>query len=299
MRPDQPTVGERGAADTGTTAPLAIICGGGGFPGAVAEAAARRGRRPVLFALKGWADPKLVERHPHHWIAIGQVGRFLRLARAEQCREVVIIGTLLRPPLAQIRLDWRTLRLMPRIIRSFRGGDNRLLSAVASMIEDGGVRVVGVEEVAPEILMPDGVLGRRQPSPRDRADIARAFELIAALSAFDIGQAVVVADNHVLAVEAAEGTDAVLARVAELRRQGRVATPPGVGVLVKAPKRGQDRRIDLPAIGRQTVENVLRAGLAGLAAAAGGTIIAEPAAVAAAADRAEIFLAGVREDHPQ
>ena len=91
----------------------------------------------------------------------------------------------------------------------------------------------------------------------------------------------------------------MLARVAELRRQGRVATPPGVGVLVKAPKRGQDRRIDLPAIGRQTVENVLRAGLAGLAAAAGGTIIAESAAVTAAADRAGIFLAGVREDNPQ
>jgi len=299
MRPDQPTVGGRGAADTETAAPLAIICGGGSFPAAVADAAVRRGRRPVLFALKGWADPKFVERYAHHWIAIGQVGRFLRLAQAEHCREAVIIGTLLRPPLKQIRLDWYTLRSMPRIIRSFRGGDNRVLSTLASLIEDGGVRVVGVEEVAPEILLPDGVLGRRQPSPRDRADIARGFELIAALSPFDIGQAVVVANNHVLAIEAAEGTDAMLARVAELRRQGRVATPPGVGVLVKAPKRGQDRRIDLPAIGRQTVENVLRAGLAGLAAAAGGTIIAEPAAVAAAADRAEIFLAGVREDHPQ
>jgi len=106
----------------------------------------------------------------------------------------------------------------------------------------------------------------------------------------------VVADNHVLAVEAAEGTDNLLARIADLRRQGRVVTPPGVGVLVKAPKPGQDRRFDLPAIGPQTVEHVARAGLAGLAVAAGNTIVAEAADVVAAADRAKIFLVGVREE---
>jgi len=143
------------------------------------------------------------------------------------------------------------------------------------------------------------VLGRLQPTSRDRADIAHALKLMNALDSFDIGQAAVVADRHVLAVEAAEGTDAVLARIAELRRQGRVATPAGVGVLVKAPKRSQDRRIDLPAIGRQTVEGVARAGLAGLAVIAGGTIVAEAATVSAAADRAGIFLVGVREDAPR
>jgi len=276
-----------------------MICGGGSFPPAVAEAAARRGRLPVIFALKGWADPKWVEQYRHHWMAVGQLGRFLRLADAERCREVVIIGTLLRPPLSQIRLDWRTLRLFPRIARSFRGGDNRLLSAVASMIEEGGVRVVGVEEVAPEIIVAEGVLGRQQPTARDRADIVQALKLMSALDPFDVGQAAVVAGNNVLAIEAAEGTDAMLARIAELRRQGRVTTPAGVGVLVKAPKRSQDRRIDLPAIGGQTVEGVARAGLAGLAVAAGGTIIAEAAAVTAAADRAGIFLLGVREDAPR
>jgi hypothetical protein len=100
----------------------------------------------------------------------------------------------------------------------------------------------------------------------------------------------------VLAVEAAEGTDNLLVRIAELRRQGRVTTPSGVGVLVKAPKPGQDQRFDLPAIGPQTVENVARAGLAGLAVVAGSTIIAEPQLVTAAADRAKIFFVGVRED---
>jgi UDP-2,3-diacylglucosamine hydrolase len=286
-----------GAAPVGES--IAIICGGGSFPGAVAEAIARRGRRPVMFGVRGWADPKMIERYAHHWIAIGQAGRFFRLARAEHCRDVLFIGTLLRPPLTQIRLDWQSIWLMPRVVHLFRGGDDRLLSGLASLMEEGGLRVVGIKEAAPEIMTPAGVLGRWQPSARDRADIAYALKLIAALGPFDVGQAAVVADHHVLAVEAAEGTDNLLARIADLRRQRRVVTPPGVGVLVKAPKAGQDHRFDLPAIGPQTIENVARAGLAGLAVAAGSTIVAEPDAVVAAADRAKVFFAGVDEVTPQ
>jgi DUF1009 family protein len=276
--------------------PVAIICGGGSFPGAVAEAIVRRGRQPVLFGLKGWADPKIIERHTHHWIAIGQVGRFFRLAHEEHCKDVLFIGSLLRPPLTQVRLDWQTIRLLPRLALAFRGGDDRLLSGIASMAEDGGLRVIGVRDVAPEVFVPEGVLGHHQPSERDRSDMVRGMALIAALGPFDVGQAAIVADNHVLAVEAAEGTDNMLARIAELRRQNRVTTPPGVGVLVKAPKPGQDRRFDLPSIGPRTIEGAARAGLAGVAVAAGSTIIAEAAEVIAIADREKIFVAGVGED---
>jgi UDP-2,3-diacylglucosamine hydrolase len=275
--------------------PLAIICGGGSFPGAVADAVARRGRRPVMFGIKGWADAAVIERYAHYWIAIGQAGRFFRLARAENCREVLFIGTLLRPPITQLRLDWQTIRLMPRVARAFRGGDNKLLSGIAGVAESGGLRVVGVKDVAPEVFAPEGVLGRQQPSERDRADIARALEVIAALGPFDVGQSAIVANNNVLAVEAAEGTDNMLTRIAELRRIGRVTATPGIGVLVKAPKPGQDHRFDLPSIGPRTIENVARAGLAGLAVAAGSTMIAEADQVTAAADRAGIFLVGVRQ----
>src|SRR5580700_8269398 len=123
-----------GAASVGE--PIAIVCGGGSFPGAVAEAIARRGRRSVMFGVRGWADPKVVERYAHHWIAIGQAGRFFRLARSEGCREAVFIGTLLRPALTQIRPDWQMLRLMPRIAAVFRGGDDRLLSGIAALFEE-------------------------------------------------------------------------------------------------------------------------------------------------------------------
>lgn len=281
------------------TEALAIICGGGSFPGAVADAVARRGRRPVMFGIKGWAEAKVIERYAHHWIAIGQAGRFFRLAHAENCREVLFIGTVLRPPITQLRLDWQTIKLMPRVVRAFRGGDDNLLSGIAGVAETGGLRVIGVHDVAPELFVPEGVLGRYQPSGRDKADIARALKVIATLGPFDIGQAAIVANNHVLAVEAAEGTDNMLARIAELRRLGRVTSPPGVGVLVKAPKPGQDRRFDLPSIGPRTIENVARAGLAGLAVAADSTMIAEPELVTAEADRAKIFFVGIREDTAQ
>jgi DUF1009 family protein len=119
--------------------------------------------------------------------------------------------------------------------------------------------------------------------------------VIAALGPYDVGQGAIVANNNVLAVEAAEGTDNMLMRIADLRGQGRVTSPRGVGVLVKAPKPGQDRRLDLPSIGPRTIENAARAGLAGVAVTAGSTINAEAAEVAATADREKIFVIGVPE----
>jgi hypothetical protein len=277
----------------GGDTPLAMIIGGGSVPTAVADAVERRGRQVVLFPVRGWADPAAVTKFKHYWLGLVQTGRFVRHARAEGCRDVVFVGTAVRPPLHSLRIDWMTVRLLPRIMRSYRGGDDHLISGVASIFEDHGFRVVAPHEVAPEILVPEGPVGSRTPSEQDKADIARALALLAATGPFDMGQAAIVAGNLVLAVEAAEGTDAMLARIAELRARGRIATPAGSGVLVKAPKSQQDRRFDLPAIGPRTVEEAARAGLAGIAVVAGGAIIAEPAAVAVAADKAKIFVLGV------
>lgn len=278
-----------GAQDT----PLALICGGGSLPLAVADSIAARGRGVRLFPLHGAADPADYAERPHHWLYYGQGGKFERLAHAAGCRDVVFIGSLVRPALWQIRPDWRILSYMPRIIAAYRGGDDHLLKSIGRMFEENGFRLLGAHEVAPEILMPERALGRVQPAERDRADIAFGLDYLRASGPFDIGQAVVVVDKHVLAVEAAEGTDAMIARVAEMRASGRVRSAVGTGVLVKAPKRGQDERFDLPSIGPRTVENVARAGLAGIAVTAGSSILAEPERLVAAADRAKIFVVGV------
>jgi DUF1009 family protein len=273
--------------------PLGIICGGGGLPFAVAEAAKRRGRSVLLFAISGFADPRRIADYRHHWIGLGQYGRFRRLCQKEGCREFVLIGSLVRPALGQIRLDWGTLMILPRIISAFRGGDDHLLSGLVRIMERDSFRVIGAHEVAPDIVVPRGPFGIHEPHERDHEDIARGLGLIATIGAFDVGQAVVVANGHVLAVEAVEGTDQMLHRVAELRRSGRIRTPKRTGVLVKAPKPSQDRRIDLPAIGPETVEAAARADLAGIAVQEGHVIIAEPQRVGEAADRAGLFVIGV------
>jgi DUF1009 family protein len=247
----------------------------------------------VLFALRGHADPALITRYPHHWLRVGQLGAFTRLANTAGCRDVVFIGSLVRPTLWNLRPDFKAVMLLPRIMAAYRGGDDHLLSGVSRIFEEQGFRLLGAHQVAPEILVPEGPLGRIDASERHRQDIAMGLDYLHASGAFDIGQAVVVADRRVLAVEAAEGTDQMLARVAELRAAGRIGAPAGIGVLVKAPKPEQDRRFDLPSIGPNTVAGVVRAKLAGIAVVGGTTVIAEPERVVREADRAGIFVVGV------
>ena len=278
-----------------TDDPVAIVCGAGTLPFAVADAVMKRGRRIVLFPIRGCADVDRVVAYRHHWGALGQFGWFCRVARSEGCREVVFIGSVRRPAIWRIRPDFRTLRLVPRLWRRYRGGDDFLLSGIGQIFEENGFRLVGVPEIAPELLMPEGPLGRHRPSERDEVDIRKGLLLLDALSPFDIGQAAVVADQRVLGVEAAEGTDLMLSRVAQLRETGHIAPGLRHGVLVKAAKRRQDRRLDLPSIGPQTIERVAKARLTGIAVSAGSTIVAEPQRLQEAADAAGLFVTGVPE----
>ena len=277
------------------TSPVGIICGGGSLPFAVADAIQERGRPVVLFAIQNTADAIRTAAYRHHWVALGQFGRLCRLAQKEGCREIVFIGTVVRPAIKSVRLDWTTVRLLPRIYALYRGGDDHLLTGIGRIFEERGFKLHGAHELAPEILMPEGLLGTIEPSEQDHADIARGLAALAAIGPFDVGQAVVVARNHVIAIEAAEGTDQMLERVAQMRREGRLGSPEGVGVLVKAPKPGQDRRFDLPSIGPKTVEGMARAGLAGLAVVAGATVVADPDVIAKAADRQKLFVLDLRE----
>jgi DUF1009 family protein len=275
------------------SSPVGVIAAGGAMPFAVADSLAARGIDVVLFALRGVCDPKRVERFRHHWIAIGQLGRAIKLFRSEGCRDLVFIGSLVRPALSEIRLDLTTLRVLGQVWASFRGGDDHLLSGIGRILERDGFRMVGIKDVAPDLLIPEGSLTRTIPDEHAAADIERGREVLRALSPFDIGQAAVVIDGHVVGIEDIEGTDGLLARVARLRDQGRIRAAAKRGVLVKAPKSGQDLRFDLPTVGPRTVEGAVNARLAGIAVVAGNTLVAEPQAMIAAADAAGLFIAGV------
>jgi hypothetical protein len=182
---------------------------------------------------------------------------------------------------------------MPHILSAFRGGDDHLLTGIGRIFEQQGFRLLGIKDVAPDILMPAGSLTRAVPDANAEADIARGRAVLAALSPFDIGQATVVIDGHVVGVEDIEGTDGLLARVARLRGENRIRAKAGRGVLVKAPKSGQDLRFDLPTLGPQTIARAIAAELAGIAIVAGNTIVAEPQEMIAAADAAGLFVTGL------
>jgi UDP-2,3-diacylglucosamine hydrolase len=168
--------------------PVAIICGGGSFPFTVADSLRKQGRGVVLFALRGWADPVRVKDYRHHWSDIARLGRFLRLARGEGCRDVIFIGALVRPSFRQlINFDLATLRVLPRAIRHFYGGDDHLLTGMARMLEDHGFRLLGAHEVAPEILVAEGALGRLSPTEQNKADIELGFEVLHAIGPYDVG----------------------------------------------------------------------------------------------------------------
>jgi DUF1009 family protein len=277
------------------SSPVGLIAAGGVLPFAVANSLNARGVGSVLFAISGICDAQRVGQFRHHWISIGQLGRVIKLLRAEGCRDVIFIGTLVRPALSEIRLDWGTLRVLRQVWAAFRGGDDHLLSGIGRILEREGFRIVGIKDVAPDLLMPAGCLTAVGPDAPAAADIAKGEQVLRALSPFDIGQAAVVIDGHVVGLEDIEGTDGLLARISRLREQGRIRAAAGRGVLVKAPKSRQDLRFDLPTIGPRTVDGAVRARLAGIAVVAGNTLAVEPQVMIAAADAAGLFVTGLPE----
>jgi DUF1009 family protein len=277
--------------------PVAIICGGGAFPEAVAEAVRKQGREVYLFLLERFADPALA-RYPHEWVKLGSLARYLAARKRHGLRDIVFIGSVVRPRIRDVGLDWRAMLLMPRITRMFLGGDDNLLSSVAKVFEEHGFKLRGAHEVAPELLMPEGLVTNLKPDAREAEDIRVGLELLRAIDRFDVGQAVVVAGRRVVAIEGAEGTEGLLVRVAEMRRNGRLKLGERDGVLVKIPKPSQDRRFDMPAIGTDTVAQAKAAGLAGIAIEAGGALVLDAQAFVEAADRAGVFIAALPPSAP-
>ena len=266
---------------------LAVLAGGGPLPGEVIGAAQAAGREVFVVAFEGETDPAVVEGLPHQWVALGAVGRTLRALRAAGSEDVVMIGPVRRPSLANLRLDWRGMQLLGKLELGAGQGDDRLFKLIVGELEGEGFRVIGADDVIGSLLAPAGLLSEAAPDAAAERDIALGVQVAARLGDLDIGQAVVVQHGLVLGVEAVEGTDQLLARCAGLRRDG-----PG-GVLVKLKKPRQERRADLPTIGPATVRAAAAAGLAGLAVHAGNCMIIEQRRAIEAADRAGLFVVGV------
>jgi UDP-2,3-diacylglucosamine hydrolase len=292
IAPTRAAADAAGSLCTGSLPKVAIICGGGGFPLAVAAAAQRAGRDVLLIGLVGAAD-QAIAAYPHVWLRPGELGKLLQTLKSHAIGDLALIGSIVRPrTLSDLRPDFGALARLPEIARLFIGGDNHALKGVLRLLEKEGLRVLGAHQLAPDLLAPPGQLTPLAPSTRALDDLAFGRACLAALSEFDVGQALVVDRRRILAIEAAEGTDAMLQRVADMRAWGKLRAKGRLGMLVKAPKKDQDLRVDLPAIGPETIAGAERAQLAGIAVEAHTVLMLERAQLIAQASAADLFLLG-------
>ena len=266
---------------------LGILAGGGPLPVRLIQSCRASGRQFFVAAFEDQTDPETVDGVPHAWVRLGAAGTLLEKLSEAGVEDLVFAGRICRPSLSALRPDARAAALLARAGARALGDDGILSAVIRELEEREGFRVIGPDSLLPDDLAQLGVYGATEPDAAALADIERGIEAARGIGALDIGQAAVVQQGLVLAVEAIEGTDAMLARCRELCREG-----PG-GVLVKVKKPNQEARADLPTIGVGTVEAAAAAGLRGIAGEAHGALVIDRPAVARAADAAEIFVIGV------
>jgi UDP-2,3-diacylglucosamine hydrolase len=271
---------------------LGLIAGGGALPVELAARCEAAGRSFSVMRLKSFADPALA-RYPGIDVGLGEFGKVFKALRAEGCEVVCFAGNVKRPDFATLMPDARGLKVVPGLIMAARQGDDALLRRVLDEFEKEGFEIEGAHEVVGEMTLPLGRLGRFYPAAEHMADIDKALMVAREIGRLDVGQGAVVCDGLVLAVEAQEGTDAMLRRVADLPQAIRGSAERPRGVLAKAPKPIQETKVDLPTIGVATLQRAARAGLAGVVGEAGRLLVVDREAVIAAADELGLFVLGV------
>jgi DUF1009 family protein len=272
-------------------APLGLIAGLGDLPVAIAENAVATGQGVHVLRLKGFEEPRLAG-YPGSVVGLGEVGAVITRLRDAGCRDLVFAGNVSRPNFSDLKLDLRGAALLPKVLSEARKGDDALLRVLVGEFEKNGFNVIGSEQAHAALLAPAGLIAGPAPSAALLEDLAVAARVASASGALDIGQACVVCDGLVLAVEAQEGTDEMLRRCAALPETIRGTAQARRGVLVKRPKPVQERRIDLPTTGVSTVELAAAAGLAGIGVEAGGALMLNRAAMQAKATSLGLFLYG-------
>lgn len=276
---------------------IGLFAGRGDLPHKIITHCHEQGQPLFLIAFEGQTDPEFVMQHQpyitgHLWTHFGAVGKTLHYLKANKVTHVVMAGSMSRPSLLELKLDWKGTRWFAKMGLATMGlktsGDDGLLSSIVQLLKSEGLNVLSATDILDNLLAPEGVLGHYQPEEADWQDILKGKEVAHLLGVGDIGQAVVVQQGLVLGVEAIEGTEGLLDRCGRLRRDGRG------GVLVKMAKPQQNRAVDLPTIGVATIHQAKAAGLRGIAVEAGSTQILDQKAVVKAADEAGLYIVGVK-----
>ena len=285
------------AEQAGPPGLLAIVSGRGDLPRQIAERRAAAGL-PYLLIVFPDCFEEWMGAHPHEHHDFEKVGRLFKALRAASATHVVFAGAMNRPKLRIWRLDLKAAGIAAKAIRLLGKGDDAMLRGFAAIFEAEGLTMLGPRDIldASEATVGPGPMGRLSPSGQDKSDAARAAQIVEALGPLDVGQGAVVAGGVCLTVEAIEGTDLMLERLADLPAERRASCPPPSGVLFKGPKPDQDMRLDMPTIGPQTVSVAAEAGLNGIVVAASETFVLDAASTRAAADKAGIFVYGATKE---
>ena len=265
---------------------LGLIAGSGAMPVEIIRHCNNHGISVFAIGLETFADEKQLDGVPHIFARIGEAGKMLNALREHNVHDIVLAGGIKRPSFRELIPDMEGVKIVAKLAMKKMSDDN-LFRAVMDEIEKRGFRIAGIEEVVPGMLFREGVYGRVKPGKEDMNDIARGWAVAKAIGAVDVGQAVVVQEGLVLAMEAIEGTDMVLSRASQLRKRGKAP------VMVKVLKPGQDMRVDLPAIGLQTIDLFIKYGIGGIAVEAGGILLIEKDDVIKKADENRIFIIGL------
>jgi DUF1009 family protein len=273
--------------------PIAILAGAGQLPILLLSHLERTGQDVRVLAFRGFAEADL-QRRAHATVDLLDLKTIMSTLEGWRPQAVSLVGAVRRPGFSALLSAYSLLRNMHEVKEVIARGDDQVLRGAVMLLEGRGHRVVGAHELAPDLVASHALTGVRQPGADDHEAIAFGLELLASLSDFDIGQGAVVDRRHVLAIEGPEGTDRMIRRVKGLRQSwfGLRRREEG-GVLIKAAKRGQDLRVDMPTIGPRTVREAARAGLAGIAIGAGSTFVLEQEETLRTADRLGLFLMAV------
>ncbi len=266
---------------------LGMLAGGGMMPVEIIRHCNKNNIPIFVVGLEPFAKEEELKDAPHIFAKMGEAGKILKALKANNVHNIVLAGGIKRPAFKELIPDWEGVKIVAKLAMKKMSDDN-LFRAVMDEIEGRGFKIVGIEEVVPEMLFQEGVYGKVKPTSEDMDDIKRGWTVAKAIGAVDVGQAVVVQEGLVLAMEAIEGTDMVLSRASLLKKPGKAP------VMVKVLKPGQDLRVDLPAIGLQTIEMFVKYGIGGIAVEAGGILLIERDAVIKMADENGIFIIGLK-----
>lgn len=273
------------ALPQGSVEKLGIIAGGGALPERLLAACDKDGRDSFVVAFEGQTDPALLQGRKYLLTRLGAAGLIINTLKSNGIHDLVFIGSIRRPSLVEMRPDFRAMKFFARLA-THALGDNGLLTAMKQELEQEGFRLHGAHLFMQDLLAAPGPLGNCAPKVDDEADIRRGLAALRTMGPLDIGQALVVQEGIILGVEAAEGTDALIRRCRELKRKGRGP------ILIKISKPGQDRDLDMPTIGPDTVMIAKECGFSGIVVEAGATLVLDPGRVAEIADEAGVFVYG-------